>query len=97
MLRLPLTLAIIQVLLARAGGEIFAIPLDTVLRVLVDRARARSELIGDREVVVVRGKHVPLIRLEQVLELDDRRRAPTQLHSSSPSTAATPTASSAIT
>src|SRR5262249_54940266 len=33
-LRLPLTLAIIQVLLARAGGETFAIPLDSVVRTL---------------------------------------------------------------
>ena len=37
-LKLPLTLAIIQVLVARAGGETFAIPLDVVQRVLVDRA-----------------------------------------------------------
>jgi two-component system chemotaxis sensor kinase CheA len=68
-LRLPLTLAIIQVLLARAGGETFAIPLDSVLRVLVV-VPADILMIGDREVVEVRGKHVPLIRLDHVLELD---------------------------
>ncbi len=68
-LRLPLTLAIIQVLLARAGGETFAIPLDAVVRVLVV-APADIRLVGDREVVEVRGKHVPLIRLEHVLELE---------------------------
>ena len=77
-LRLPLTLAIIQVLLARAGGEIFAIPLDTVLRVLVV-APGDVRLVGDREVVEVRGRHVPLIRLESVLELDDHGD-PEQLH-----------------
>jgi two-component system chemotaxis sensor kinase CheA len=69
MLKLPLTLAIIQVLVARAGGETFAIPLDVVQRVLAI-APGEIELIGDREVCVVRGKHVPLIRLGHVLELE---------------------------
>lgn len=73
-LKLPLTLAIIQVLVARAGGETFAIPLDLVQRVLTIKA-SEVELIGDREVCVVRGKQVPLIRLEQVLELDDGTEA----------------------
>ncbi len=67
-LELPLTLAIIQVILARASGETFAIPLDIVMRVLAVPA-SEVQLIADREVVVVRGKHVPLIRLDQVLEL----------------------------
>jgi two-component system chemotaxis sensor kinase CheA len=69
-LKLPLTLAIIQVLVARAGGETFAIPLDTVLRVLAI-APGDVRLIGDREVVEVRGHHLPLIRLEHLLGLDD--------------------------
>jgi two-component system chemotaxis sensor kinase CheA len=77
-LKLPLTLAIIQVLIARAGGETFAIPLDVVLRVLVIPA-SEVQLIGDREVAVVRGKHVPLVRLDQVLELDPSPSAEIQL------------------
>src|SRR6185503_17186193 len=68
-LKLPLTLAIIQVIIARAGGETFAIPLDIVRRVLTVDPRA-IELIGDREVCVVRGHPVPVIRLDAVLELD---------------------------
>jgi chemotaxis protein histidine kinase CheA/ActR/RegA family two-component response regulator len=68
-LKLPLTLAIIQVVVARAGGETFAIPLDLVQRVLAIQPH-EIELVGDREIVVVRGKHVPLIRLDVVLELD---------------------------
>jgi chemotaxis protein histidine kinase CheA/ActR/RegA family two-component response regulator len=68
-LRLPLTLAIIQVLLARAGGEVYAIPLDAVVRTLVVRA-SEVALVADREAIVVQGHHVPLIRLAQILELD---------------------------
>ncbi len=65
---LPLTLAITQVLLARAGGEVFAVPLDTVVRTLTcqpDEVR----LVQDREVLTVRDRQVPLIRLDEVLEL----------------------------
>ncbi len=68
-LELPLTLAIIQVLLSRAAGEVYAIPLDHVVRTLTcpeDRVR----LIEDREVIEVKGRQVPLIRLSHVLELD---------------------------
>jgi two-component system, chemotaxis family, sensor kinase CheA len=68
-LKLPLTLAIIQVIIARAGGETFAIPLDIVRRVLAIAPRDIA-MIGDREVCVVRGHHVPLIRLDAILELD---------------------------
>lgn len=71
-LRLPLTLAIIQVLIASAGGEVFAIPLDVVERTL-SCAQDRVRLVQDREVITVRGRQLPLIRLSQVLELE---RAP---------------------
>ena len=67
-LRLPLTLAITQVLLARAGGEVFAVPLDSVVRTLMvhgDEVR----LVQDREVLTVRDRQVPLVRLADVLEL----------------------------
>ncbi len=73
-MKLPLTLAIIQVVVARAGGETFAIPLDVVQRVLTIASRD-VELIGDREVCVVRGTHVPVVRLAHVLDLDDDRDA----------------------
>jgi chemotaxis protein histidine kinase CheA/ActR/RegA family two-component response regulator len=65
---LPLTLAITQVLLARAGGEVFAVPLDTVVRTLTCQADD-VRLIQDREVLTVRDRQVPLIRLDEVLEL----------------------------
>ncbi len=68
-LELPLTLAIIQVIVARASGETFAIPLDLVVKVLSIQG-SEIQMIGDREAVVVRGKHVPVIRLDVALELE---------------------------
>jgi chemotaxis protein histidine kinase CheA/ActR/RegA family two-component response regulator len=67
-LSLPLTLAITQVLLARTGGEVFAVPLDTVVRTLTCQAD-EVRLVQDREVLTVRGRQVPLVRLDEVLEL----------------------------
>lgn len=73
-LKLPLTLAIIQVLLLRAGGETFAVPLDVVRRTLVCGA-SEVRRIADREVLAVRDRQVPLVRVRDALELegpDDR-------------------------
>jgi chemotaxis protein histidine kinase CheA/ActR/RegA family two-component response regulator len=67
-LRLPLTLAIIQVLLARSGGEMFAIPLDSVVRTTTCRPEDVKR-IEDRETLPVEGKQVPLVRLDHVLGL----------------------------
>ncbi len=68
-LRLPLTLAIIQVLLAQCCGETLAIPTGSVERTIVVQAEDIL-LIGDREVIVVAGQNIPLVRLATVLELD---------------------------
>jgi two-component system chemotaxis sensor kinase CheA len=79
-LRLPLTLAIIQVLLARAGGETFCIPLDQVTRTLTC-APSDVHPVYDREVLAVGDRQVPIVRLRHALELethDDRSGA--ELH-----------------
>ncbi|HUH04634.1 MAG TPA: response regulator [Kofleriaceae bacterium] len=67
-LQLPLTLAIIQVVLARSGGEVFAIPLDPVVRTFTCAASS-VQIIQDRETVAVGDRQVPLVRLDHVLEL----------------------------
>jgi len=67
-LRMPLTLAIIQVLLVRAGGEIFAIPLDAIVRTLSRRGSDIGK-VGTQEVIEVQGRQVALISIARVLEL----------------------------
>ena len=78
-LQLPLTLAIIQVLLARAGGELFAIPLDAVIRTITCTPE-QIELIQDREVLAVKGKQIPLVRLANVLEIGEQLRSADRMH-----------------
>jgi CheY-like chemotaxis protein len=68
-LKLPLTLAVIQVLLLRAAGEVFAVPLDVVARTFTC-SPAEIHVVYQREVLTVQGRQVPLVRLRDVLELE---------------------------
>lgn len=70
-LRLPLTLAIIQSLLVEVEGEIYSIPLSSVLETLrVDQRE--FHVIGGQEVLKLREMVLPLIRLEQVFRVQPR-------------------------
>lgn len=61
-IRLPLTLAIIQALLVGVGGETYALPLESVEEIQVIPATEVKRVRG-REVILVRGEVVPLVRL----------------------------------
>jgi two-component system chemotaxis sensor kinase CheA len=69
-LKLPLTLAILQVLVVRAGGEDFALPLDAVVRSL-SVSPAAVHRVYDRQVLLTgEAEPLPLIWLADALELD---------------------------
>lgn len=73
-IKLPLTLAIIPSLLVSVGQERYAIPqvnVDELLRIPVDQITERVELVGDAEVLLLRGELIPLLYLSNVLGLDD--------------------------
>ena len=65
-LKLPLTLAIIQGLLVKTGNEIFAIPLGSVLEVLRVQANEISTIKG-REVIRLRNLVLPLAHISEAL------------------------------
>jgi two-component system chemotaxis sensor kinase CheA len=70
-LRLPLTLAIIQSLLVEVEGEIYSIPLSSVLETIrVDQRQ--FHLIGGQEVLKLRDIVLPLIRLQKVFNVQPR-------------------------
>lgn len=71
-IKLPLTLAIIRSLLVKLGQHTFAIPLVNVLEII----RLNNEdiqMVKDKEVGVVRGKVLPLIRMKERLGEKDAR------------------------
>jgi two-component system chemotaxis sensor kinase CheA len=70
-LRLPLTLAIIQSLLVEVEGEIYSIPLSSVLETIrVDQRK--FHLIGGQEILKLRDIVLPLIRLQRVFNVQLR-------------------------
>ncbi|OGR30886.1 MAG: chemotaxis protein CheA [Desulfuromonadales bacterium GWD2_54_10] len=70
-LRLPLTLAIIQSLLVEVEGEVYSIPLSSVLETLrVDQRQ--FHLIGGQEVLKLRDMVLPLLRLQKIFNVQQR-------------------------
>jgi two-component system, chemotaxis family, sensor kinase CheA len=70
---LPLTLAIIPSLLVSVNKERFAIPqinIRELVHVPADQAKSRIEVVGSAEVLLLRGKLVPLVRLTDLLDMD---------------------------
>lgn len=74
-IRLPLTLAIIQTLMVEVKNEVYAIPLSSV----VETVRFRAEeirTVNHQEVVQLRGEVLPLVRLGEVLGYGGRNGSP---------------------
>lgn len=73
-IKLPLTLAIIQGLLVRVHSEIYAIPLASVLEV-VDCDVSKVSTINKREVIKIRSDILPLIRLSRILNVNGQNES----------------------
>lgn len=69
-IQLPLTLAIIQALMVEVGNEKYAIPLgniDTIEEISEDEIK----LVQSKEVIYLRGSVIPIVRMNEVLEMED--------------------------
>nr|MCR4891715.1 chemotaxis protein CheA [Lachnospiraceae bacterium] len=65
--RLPLTLAIIQALMVIVGGEKYAISLGNI-QTIEDIPRKDIQLVENKEVIQLRGTVIPVIRLAEILD-----------------------------
>jgi two-component system chemotaxis sensor kinase CheA len=72
-IRLPLTLAIIQSLLVKVSDEVYAIPLSNIEEI-VKLEEAEIRTVKNAEVLYSRGRVIPLYRLSRVLGLPDKNR-----------------------
>ena len=70
-LRLPLTSAILPVLLVEVGNEIYALPLRSVVETARIRATELHRFEGS-ELLHLRGETVPLLRLRQIFKVQYR-------------------------
>jgi two-component system chemotaxis sensor kinase CheA len=69
-IKLPLTLAIIPSLIVTEQTQRFAIPQVNVvelIRIAAEQVQKRIEVVGDAEVLVLRGSLIPIVRLADVL------------------------------
>jgi two-component system, chemotaxis family, sensor kinase CheA len=76
-LKLPLTLAIIQSLLVEVEHEVYSIPLAAVLETLKVENSA-FHLIGGQEVLKLRESVLPLLRLQRVFGVSERAEKSSQ-------------------
>lgn len=77
-IRLPLTLAIIQALMVELGDEKYAIPLGCI-QTIEDVPCTDVKYVQTKEVINLRGTVVPLIRLDEVLDVEPREQPPESL------------------
>ena len=75
---LPLTLAIIDGLIVKVGEERFILPTLSVCESFRPKAEMISRIQGRAEVVNVRGRVLPIVRLHEVLAVTPRVTDPTQ-------------------
>jgi two-component system, chemotaxis family, sensor kinase CheA len=71
-IKLPLTLAIIPSLFVSVEGQRYAIPqvnVEELIRVPANQVKKRIERVGDAEVLILRGKMIPIIDLTSLLDI----------------------------
>ncbi len=73
-IRLPLTLSLTEVLLVRAAGQLFALPLGNIEE-MVRIERKFISTVSSKETISLRDELVPLVKLSSVLKLPS-----TQMH-----------------
>ncbi len=71
-IRLPLTLAIIQALMVVVGDEQYAIALGSI-QTIEDVAPEDIKLVRAKEVIHIRGTVIPIIRLDEILDIPPRK------------------------
>ena len=73
--RLPLTLAIIQALMVDISGEKYALPLNSIVTV-EEIPSEEIKYVHTKEVINLRGTVIPIVRLNEVLDLEPAEKNP---------------------
>ena len=68
-IRIPLTLAIIQALLVNLGEEIYAVPLSSITEITSIKEESIRNIQG-QEIILYRGKTIPIVRLNNLMGVE---------------------------
>ncbi len=71
-IKLPLTLAIIQVLMVQVASEIFAVPLPSIIET-IRISKDEIQKIEGYEMITLRDSVLPIARLKEIFQLDDKK------------------------
>ncbi len=77
-IQLPLTLAIIQALMVEVGEEKYAIPLGSI-NGIEDIGKDEISFVQSKEVINLRGHVIPILRLQQLLDIPEPEVEPENL------------------
>ena len=77
-IRLPLTLAIIQALMVEIGTEKYALPLGNI-QTIEDVEYDEIKYVQSKEVINLRGSVIPLVRMDDILNVPRKEEVPTSL------------------
>lgn len=75
---LPLTLAIIQALMVEVGSEKYAIPLGSI-NSIEDIGKEEISFVQSKEVINLRGRVIPILRLHELLDINPPEQEPESL------------------
>jgi len=75
---LPLTLAILNGMSVKVGGEIYILPLNYVIESLQPEAKNLHAINADEQVLHVRGEYLALVKLHKLFTVPDAVLDPTQ-------------------
>ncbi len=75
---LPLTLAIIQALMVEVGTEKYAIPLGSI-NGIEDIGKDEISFVQSKEVINLRGRVIPILRLHELLDIEPPEKEPETL------------------
>ena len=69
-IQLPLTLAVLDGMIVGVGDEQYIVPLEFVAEAIMPAAADIKTIVNQPSLVAVRGEHLPIVRLEDVVQLD---------------------------
>ena len=75
-IQLPLTLAVLDGMIVGVGDEQYIVPLEFVAEAIMPAAKDIKSIANQASLVAVRGEHLPLVNLADVVQLPPRADSP---------------------
>jgi hypothetical protein len=75
-IQLPLTLAVLDGMIVGVGDEQYIVPLEFVAEAIMPAAADIKTVVNQASLVAVRGEHLPIVRLEDVVQLERDAQRP---------------------